>query len=862
MKKVTRLLSQFQPVHYVLNIVPNREAKKFHGSVVVSGKKTGRPSHRLTFHAKDLKITKCHLVHHAKSGDIEMTIDRVNIHKAYDEVRLHTKEQLYPGNYTVTLEFSGSITTNMDGMYPCDFNHDGKEKQLIATQFESHHAREVFPCIDEPEAKATFELSLTTPANEAVLSNTPIRAQEPVDGSSELVRTTFEQTPHMSTYLLAFVYGELGYLEAKTKRGVTVRTHATPDNVEHTQFALDVAVKCLDYYSEYFGIDYPLEKCDMIALPDFASGAMENWGCITYREQTLLVDPEHTSIGMKQYVAMVVAHELTHQWFGNLVTMSWWTDLWLNEGFASWFEYLALDHLFPEWNMWTQFIVDDQQMAFRSDALEHTHPIEVEVKHPDEIRTIFDNISYHKGASVIHMLYSYLGAKDFQTGLQYYLKKFSYKNTVTNDLWQSLEEASGKPVADFMHRWTSQSGFPIVHATVDDRGLSLRQERFVLNPSFKKGHETWPIPLLSHQAAVPDIMKHTELHVPLKNADGLLLNKGCNGFYRTVYNATHLQTIMKRIKTGHLTNLERLSVLADISEAAKAGEADTVEVLNLLYAYANEDDSAVWDVIAGTLGSVRAVMNDDQVREDMKPFVRQLVARQVKRLGWEVSDTDSHFDRLLRPTVLSMAAGAEESEIVIEAHKRFADLVKASKTTTKGTLTDPDLRSVVYSTVARHGGAKEFEQMVAMHNASTNNEERLNLTAAICGFENRDMIKKALAMIKTKEVRIQDVSYWIAYCFSNRFARELSWQWLQKNWQWLVKNMGTDLSFFRMPVYVARNYSDKAFIIEYKAFFGAVLTPAFKRPYDQGLEMIQWQSAWRERDLHEVQTFFATQKLQ
>src|SRR6185369_11319931 len=218
--------------------------------------------------------------------------------------------------------------------------------------------------------------------------------------------------------LLAFVYGEMDYLEAKTKQGVIVRTYATPDNVEITSFALETAVKVLDFFNDYFGIDYPLAKCDLIALPDFASGAMENWGCITFREHALLVDPNHTSLGSKQYVALVVAHELAHQWFGNLVTMRWWSDLWLNEGFASWIEYLAVDHLFPEWQMWTQFVVDEQQQALKMDALEHTHPIEVPVYHPDEIRTIFDAISYSKGASVIHMLHDYLGADMFREGLR------------------------------------------------------------------------------------------------------------------------------------------------------------------------------------------------------------------------------------------------------------------------------------------------------------------------------------------------------------------------------------------------------------------------------------------------------------
>lgn len=834
----------------------------FSGSVIISGQKVGRPSQRVTLHAKGLKITSATIEHHGKAGDQAIEVDRINVQQSYDEVRLHAKSMIYPGKYTIILTFSGKITPNMDGIYPCNFTHKGVAKQLIATQFESHHAREVFPCIDEPEAKATFDLSLTTPRSETVISNTPAKVTEDVKENPELIRTTFETTPHMSTYLLAFVYGEMKHLEATTKHGVTVRTYATPDNVQFTAFALETAVKCLDYYSEYFDIDYPLEKCDMIALPDFASGAMENWGCITYREQTLLVDPKNTSLGMKQYVAMVVAHELTHQWFGNLVTMSWWTDLWLNEGFASWFEYLALDHLFPEWQMWTQFIVDDQQQAFRSDALEHTHPIEVEVKHPDEIRTIFDSISYHKGASVIHMLHSYLGAKDFQTGLRYYLKKHSYKNTVTTDLWAALEEASGKPVAKFMKVWTGQSGFPLLRATVEPESITLEQERFVLNPRFKVTDDLWPIPLLANSSEIPDIFDKAQTTLKVQGHDSLLLNQGCSGFYRTVYNASHVQTIMKRIKTGHLNPLERLSVLSDSIEAAKAGRGDIDEVLLLLTAYENEDDNAVWDVIAGTLGAVRTYMNDEAVREDMKPFVRKLVHKQVKRLGWDISPKDSHFDRLLRPTVLGMAAGADEADVVKEALARFEAMPDPRKKETKKTnQTDPDLRGIVYGTVARKGGKKEFEKLVAMHNATNSNEEKLNLCVAICGFEQPELIGRALDMITTDQVRLQDTSYWIAYLFTNRFGRDLAWKWLNKNWKWLEKNLGTDLAFYRLPIYVARTCTDEAFLKEYKAFFTKVLSPAFDRVYRQGIEMIQWQSAWKARDLKTVQAFFKSTAL-
>jgi puromycin-sensitive aminopeptidase len=330
----------------------------------------------------------------------------------------------------------------------------------------------------------------------------------------------------MSTYLLAFVYGQLEFLEKNTKDDVAVRTYATPDNVEHTKFALDVAVKCLEFFNDYFGIDYPLEKCDLIALPDFASGAMENWGCITFREHALLVDPKNTSLATKQYVAMVVAHELAHQWFGNLVTMRWWTDLWLNEGFASWIEYLAIDHIFPEWKMWTQFVIDEQQQALKLDALENTHPIEVPVSHPDEIRSIFDAISYSKGASTIHMLHSYVGADDFQTGLRYYLKKHTYGNTDTEDLWDAMEEASEKPVKNFMRAWTTKPGFPLVRVNVENDHLTATQERFYTNPLHGESDTTlWPVALQANQANIPDLFEEQSAKYKISDVHKIKLNR-------------------------------------------------------------------------------------------------------------------------------------------------------------------------------------------------------------------------------------------------------------------------------------------------------------------------------------------------
>jgi puromycin-sensitive aminopeptidase len=856
-KSVTRLFDGFKPTNYQLRLELNPEIKKFKGMVIIKGHKNGRPSKRLTLHQKDLKITDTKVTKHDRSGDTVINLDRVNTHKSYDEVRLHSNGLMYPGEYTITVQFEGKITDPMNGLYPCYFTHNNKKKMLIATQFESHHAREVFPCIDEPEAKATFDLTLVTPNEGKVIANTPIKKQEVVSDEWLVDRkvklntthyplvTTFEQTPIMSTYLLAFVFGEIGHLEAKTKRGTLVRTFATPDNVKFTQFALDTAVKCLEYYEDYFAIPFPLAKSDMIALPDFASGAMENWGLITYREQTLLVDPKNTSLGTKQYVAMVVAHELAHQWFGNLVTMRWWTDLWLNEGFASWIEYLACNEIFPDWQMWTQFAASEQQPAFRLDALDNTHPIEVPIHHPDEIRSIFDTISYSKGASVIHMLFGYLGEKDFRDGLRHYLKKHKFGNADTKDLWSALEEISGKPVKKFMHTWTSLPGYPVVHVELDKTEVNLSQERFYMQKPTKVSATNWPIPLLTHNDA-PERLDST--HTTYSSSSFTKLNVGQSGFYRTVYNSAALGKITKQII--EMDPIDRLGLLADAFDSSKAGYGPTINALTLLEHYQDEDNAAVWEIISSNIVELRRTMDDDTFREAFKPYVRRLSGKQLARLGWEELTSDSYFDKLLRPTILGLASSSDEPSVVNEAIHRF----DSAKTTED---IAADLRGMVYTTAAREGNEVTFKKLLKFHNESDSSEERTTLTAALTAFKQPALYKKALSLITTDKVRRQDAMYWLAYSFMNRHAKVEAWQWMRDNWNWLEENLGSDLSFFRTPIYAARSFSNKEFLKEYDDFFNPKASPGMERSIKQGREMLEWQIAWKKRDLDSLLKYLA-----
>lgn len=855
-KKVKRLFEQFAPDNYDLFISISEDKKSFTGNVVITGKKVGRPSSRLTFHQNKLTINDVEVSKiDPKNNTINtVEISRIQTHASYDELRIHTSELCYPGHYKIRINFSGTITNNMDGIYPSSFIDNKIEKQLLITQFESHHARDAFPCIDEPEAKAVFQLTLEHSNQEIALSNTPeISRVQSKDKKYDI--TKFEPTPLMSTYLLAFVVGELKSKEAASKSGVKIRAFAIPEQVQSVDFALQTAVKSMDFYEEYYDIPFPLAKCDFVALPDFASGAMENWGLITFREQLLLCD-KNTSLETKQYIAIVVAHELTHQWFGNLVTMRWWTDLWLNEGFASWMEYLAVDHQFPQWELWTQFSINEQQIALKADALEHTHPIEVPVKHPDEVRTIFDVISYQKGASVIHMLHDYLGAEPFRDGLRHYLKKHAYKNTDTVDLWQALEDIANKPVKNFMSAWTNQTGFPLLTVSNKDDHLHIEQQRFVANPrsEARKDKTLWPIPLLVPELNDSTVTKRVQ-NLSFKDINKVIkLNLNQTGFYRVDYSHEFQLRQLKALDKGALGNDDRMGLLSDNFEIARAGYQSVTEYLDLLEHYSDETSLAVWELLAGTLGSIRQTLSksddDTALRDSMKPFIINFIEKEYNRLGWDPEENENHLDSLLRPTILSLATNSDKQDAVSKALKLYESKIS------NNIHLQPDTRGIVYATAARLGDMKTYKELLALYNKSTSADEKLSLTGAMTNFVQPQIHKEVLELIKNGTVKLQDIGYWLAYSLMNRHARKTTWEWIKVNWKWLKKHIGTDLSFARMPVYAARNFATESELTDYKDFFKNHMETMFERSYAQGLEIIETNIEWRSRDAEAALEWF------
>ena len=821
MSKVSRLYEFFKPASYQLHININKQALVFDGKVVIKGlQKNNQP---LRLHASGLKINKVLIGGHPQAFRVKVPQDELIIDRVVKQDQ----------NIEIAIDFDGQITRPMQGMYPC---YGRKQEVIIATQFESHHAREVFPCIDEPEAKAIFSLSLTTVSSDVVLSNSLV-AKEDRNGSQKTVY--FKPTPKMSTYLLAFVSGPLKSKSTKTLDGTEVNAWATADQVKNVDFALQVASQSLDFFNDYFEIRYPLEKCDLVALPDFAAGAMENWGLITFRETAMLVDKNSTTTESKQYAAMVIAHELAHQWFGNLVTMEWWDDLWLNEGFASWIEFLAIDKLFPKWNMWTHFLATEQLAALRLDSLKNTHPVQIHINHPDEIRTSFDSISYCKGASVIHMLHDYLGPKNFRLGLVHYLKKHAYSNTTTSDLWESLREVSGKPVEQFMSAWTTQAGLPMLDLTDTPKKqqIKLSQRRFLADGS-KINSQNWPIPCNTKDLDIEVFDQKSKILSTTGNNKNLLINRGHSGFYVTKYWPSHYQDIAGLLCGGQLPEADRFGLLNDMLALNRANLLPIEVLFDSIRQLNKEQSMPVWDIMTLAIGDVRRVMSD-QTRDNLKPFIFELSSIQAQRLGWNENKNDTYYDRLLRPVILGLASSADNQKVVKKAKSIFD---KANK------IQDIPIhfRHMVLMSVARRGGKPEFDKILGFRKLAQSPEDRISLLNAMLHFESSDLYGSALNLIKSDEVRLQDVTYALIFALANRHARTDVWNWITTNWPWLKNNFGQDMSFFRIPVNIANVFSDADFLQDYQAFFDKVKEPSLELSIKQGLEILNAQIAWRQ----------------
>jgi len=854
MKSVARLYTQFQPNLYDVTFDIDEDNMRFSGKVVIHGKKVGRPSQRLTLHQHGLKVTSAKVVKQDKKGEQELEVVRINNQNSLHEVRLHTEGMVYPGEYTLTLEFEAPLTTGMTGIYPCFFKDGKKEKMLIATQFESHHAREAFPCIDEPEAKAVFTMTLVTRLGIQTLGNTPIKTQAEKNGR---LITTFEPTPRMSSYLLAFAIGDLIHKTAKTDRGTDVSIWATDvQPADSLDFALDVAKRSIEFFENYFGVPYPLAKCDHIALPDFSSGAMENWGLITYRERVLLAYPGETAQSTFEQIALVIAHETSHQWFGNLVTMKWWDDLWLNESFANMMEYQAVDSMFPEWKVWDSFVAAEGLSAMRRDAVAGVQAVKTEVHHPDEISSLFDpSIVYAKGGRLLYMLKSYVGEEAFRSGLKAYFETHAYGNTEGSDLWAALAKASRKDIAAFMDPWLTRSGFPLVSITQEGRMVTLRQEQFLDDPKKADPERLWPVPLFSSAEDQPDTFKGREEKLALSSDETMLINTGARGHYLVRYMTdAQKKAVIDMVSDQSLAEPDRLMLLNGGSMLSRAGYEPYGNVLTMLGAYDKEDSEPVWDIMALVIGESRRFIDlDDSLDERIKPFVDRLTAAQVKRLGWDARANEAAADTKLRALVLGLSAYADNPTTI----DRIKELFEAYKKDNNAVAAE--IRPLVFCIPVRDGDDAAFDFLIQLHDGTQNSDLKGDACDALTG--TRDPKKADILLARLKDanlVKPQDVDRWLVYLMRNRYTRATAWDWMVKNWQWLEDTFKNDKSYDYLPRYAASCVNTREYQQKFHDLFDSKQDqPLLKRNIQLGFEEIETRVSWLERDLASVQTFFA-----
>lgn len=830
MQIVSRLIEQFVPEHYQLSLDLRRGERTFSGTLTLNGS-AATDSGEIVVHAKDLVINS-------------VTVDGKNAEFSQgenDELAIKHAD-ITRGRHIVVFSFSGTITDAMHGLYPCYYEHDGVKKELLATQFESHHAREVFPCIDEPEAKATFDVILTTEQDTTVLGNMPVREQRV---ENERLVTSFATTPRMSTYLVAWVTGELHKKTAMTKRGVEVNVWATPAQTPASlDFALDIASRTIDFFEEYFDTPYPLPKSDHVALPDFSSGAMENWGLVTYREIALLADPATTSVSSKHYIATVVAHELSHQWFGNLVTMKWWNNLWLNESFATLMEYIAVDALHPEWNVWLDFATMESIMALRRDSLDGVQAVQVDVHHPDEISTLFDGaIVYAKGARLLRMCQQYIGHDAFQAGLKAYFASYKYGNTEGDDLWNALAAASGKDVTNLMNTWISQSGYPVVTAELEGSTLQLSQKQFFVGPH-EPSERQWPIPLNASDESIPELLAADNISVNYTSEAPLRLNVGDSAHFIAHYDDTLLARLMQEVKSGTLSSLDKVQLLHEQTLLARAGLISSAKLLPLLEAYKDETAEPVWDIISLAIGELKKFVESDETAEiQLRHFSGELARKQYERLGWNPTEGEDETTTKLRTTIIGLMVYSQDEEVLATAQRLYND-------TTLEQL-DPELRPLIIGSVVRYNSSPAIiDQLLTAYKTTSLSELQQDIASGLTSTKDDTVVKRLLDQITdSSTVRHQDVARWFVWLIRNRDGKRLAWQWVRDNWSWIEKTFGSDKSYDDFPRYAAGALTTRAQLEEYKTFFTPLQSePALTRVIVIGIGEIEGRVELIERD--------------
>jgi aminopeptidase N len=839
------------PRHYAIRIEPDLEKFTTRGEVVVEIE-VRKPVKEIVLNALNLEITKAALV-----GRKEISL-KPGLNKEQQTLTLELPSELAPGKYQLKMEFAGQIGERAEGLFYVKYATDSGRKMMLGTQMEPTDARRMFPCWDEPVFRATYEMTVVVPEKHLAISNMPVERERKL--ANGLKEVKFRRTPPMASYLVVLVSGELEAVEGKAE-GVNIRIITTEGKKEQGRYALESVQQILAYYNQYFGIKYPLPKLDLIAVPGGFQGAMENWGGITYNEQHLLFDPKASSAETKERVFSIIAHEMAHQWFGNLVTMAWWDNLWLNEGFASWMAAKATDHFHPDWQLPLMASLD-KSGVMSSDARSATHPIQQTVKNESEANDAFDQITYRKGQAFLRMLENYLGEGTFQRGIQSYMSRHKYSNTTTADLWESLGKVSDKPVKAIAAGWTEQPGLPVIKVKTECVGgklvVGLEQERFTVRDPGAKQLE-WKVPVWVigvgstgvpvaqfTQKAICTLVQEKVSQVQLSDCDQVLkINAGSAGYYRVLYQREMFQKLARNI--NQLAEIDRLNLLEDSWAMVEADRSSVDGYLNLIESLRGEKTWAIWNQIISVFELFDGLEQGRPAqREALERYACHLIRPQLDRLGWEPKVGEPITDTLLRSRIIAALGQFGDAGVVAEAKARFEKFLSNPESLSA------DLRPPVLRIVGRYSDKNTFDEIHELARKSKGTEERQLYYRAMAGALNAELARETLAISLTDETVPQEATRLVMEVATTGENAELAWQFAREHRSELFKR----IEAFRRNGYVPSimaGFSDENRADELMQYVKTNLSADALTKAKETAEAIRLKASLKKRELPRVE---------
>jgi puromycin-sensitive aminopeptidase len=847
-----RLPRHIEPTKYHLVLEPDLLNATFDGRVLIEAR-VARSTRFIVLNSADLAIET-------------VRVDGVEVRHSLDprleRLVIHLPRRVDPGTVSIDVTFSGILNDKLRGFYRSTYtNSAGRSRVVATTQMQSTDCRRAFPCFDEPDFKAVFAVTLIVEQGDLAISNGPEigRAWLARKGRHKIA-VSFADTMPMSTYLVAFVVGPLEATEAIDVGGVPLRIVHTPGKGGLTEFGLDVAAASLRWFVDYYGIPYPDAKIDFVALPDFAAGAMENVGCITFRESLLLVDPTTSTQMEQQNVADVVSHELAHMWFGDLVTMRWWNGIWLNEAFATFMEVAAVDDYRPEWTRWTNFSLE-RSVAFETDSLSSTRPVEFEVRSPQDCEGMFDVLTYQKGGALLRMLEQYLGTERFRDGIRRYLHAHSYGNTETSDLWDAIEDAvaanGGEPVRAMMDSWIWQPGFPLVRVELDTTPstpeLVIEQSRFGFEDSSSTHDRLWIIPIHLRVGDVESkfLLDSRTVRIPVSQSptSPIVVNAGGHGFYRVSY-STDLLARLSKTALETMATIERYTLVDDAWNAVVAGRLEASEFLDFLLGFSDERDFAVWQCIAQSLRAIGRLV-EGEAHLALSSRIRHLVSPALSMIGWEPRPDEGDLIGKLRGLLVTLLAvnGSD-----VEARQRCRTLF--SEQSRDRSRIHPELVAAATTVVAATGDRSDYEVIRGRYLTSDNPQEQLRHLFALCEFDDPVLIDETCEFAMSSNVKSQNAPFVLARCIAARRHGSTAWDFVKANWDRATTAFPSN-SIVRMadPVKFL-NTPEK--VRDAQEFFAKNPIPQAAKTLEQILERHRVNARLRTREESRLSEFLAT----